>query len=97
MSKLIVVAKVVAKKEFLSSVKSSLMNLIAPTRQEEGCIDYILHQENEDPLVFVFYETWENLASLENHLQSDHYIAHAKTVKGMIEDKEVFKMTRVDI
>ena len=97
MSKLIVVAKVVAKKEFLSSVKSSLMNLIAPTRQEEGCIDYILHQENEDPLVFVFYETWENLASLENHLQSDHYKAQAQAVHGMIEDKEVFKMTRLEV
>ena len=97
MSKLVVVAKVVAKKEFLSSVKSSLMNLIAPTRQEEGCIDYILHQENEDPLVFVFYETWENLASLENHLQSDHYKAHAQAVHGMIEDKEVFKMTRLEV
>jgi quinol monooxygenase YgiN len=97
MSKLIVVAKVVAKKEFLSSVKSSLMNLIVPTREEDGCIDYILHQDNEDPAVFVFYETWENLACLENHLQSDHYTAHAKTVKGMIEDKEVFKMTRIDM
>ena len=97
MSKIVVVAKIVAKKEFLSSVKSSLQNLIVPTRLEDGCMDYILHQDNEDPAVFVFYETWENLACLENHLQSDHYIAHAKTVKGMIEDKEVFKMTRVDI
>ena len=97
MSKLVVVAKVVAKKEFLSTVKSSLLNLIVPTRQEDGCIDYTLHQDNDDPLIFVFYETWENLASLENHLQSDHYKAHARTVKGMIEEKEVFKMTRIEV
>ena len=96
MSKLVVVAKVVAKKECRSSVKSSLLNLIAPTRQEDGCIDYTLHQDNDDPSVFVFYETWENLSALENHLQSEHYQAHARNVKGMIEDKEVFKMTRID-
>ena len=96
MSKIVVVAKIVAKKEFLSSVKSSLQNLIVPTRLEDGCIDYILHQDNEDPAVFVFYETWENLSSLENHLESDHYHAHARNVKGMIDDKEVFRMTRIE-
>ena len=97
MSKLVVVAKVVAKKEFLPSVKNSLLNLIAPTREETGCIDYTLHQDIDDPSVFVFYETWENLACLENHLQSDHYKAHAQAVHGMIEDKEVFKMTRLEV
>ncbi|MEI8186258.1 MAG: putative quinol monooxygenase [Chlorobiaceae bacterium] len=96
MSKLVVVAKVVAKKEFQSSLKSSLLNLIVPTRQENGCIDYILHQDTEDSSVFVFYETWENPASLDNHLQTDHYKAHAKAVHGMIADKEVFKMTRIE-
>ena len=96
MSKLVVVAKVVAKKEFLPSVKSSLLNLIAPTRLENGCIDYTLHQDNDDPSVFVFYVTWENLSCLDNHLQSNHYQAHARNIKGMIEDKEVFRMTQID-
>ena len=96
MSKLVVVAKVVAKKEFLPSVKNSLLNLIAPTREETGCIDYTLHQDIDDPSVFVFYETWENLSSLENHLESDHYQAHARNVKGMIDDKEVFRMMRIE-
>jgi len=96
MSKLVVVAKVVAKKEFLSSVKIALLKLIAPTRNEEGCIEYTLHQDNDDPQAFIFYETWDNLDSLEKHLQSDHYKAHAKTVHGMIADKEVFKMTRIE-
>ena len=97
MSKLVVVAKVVAKKEFLSQVKSSLLNLIVPTRKEDGCIDYTLHQDNDDPSVFVFYETWENPDCLENHLQTDHYKAHAKAVHGKIEDKEVFKLTRIEV
>ncbi|NMW20037.1 MAG: antibiotic biosynthesis monooxygenase [Chlorobiaceae bacterium] len=97
MSKLVVVAKVVAKKEFLKSVKSELLTLIAQTRKEDGCIEYTLHQDNEDSALFMFYETWENLASLENHLQSKHYKAHAKAVHGMIEDKEVHKMTRIEL
>ena len=55
MSKLVVVAKVVAKKEFLPSVKVSLLNLIAPTREENGCLEYTLHQDIDDSSVFVFY------------------------------------------
>ena len=46
MSKLVVVAKVVAKKEFLSSVKIALLKLIAPTRNEEGCIEYTRTKRN---------------------------------------------------
>ncbi|MEI6692477.1 MAG: putative quinol monooxygenase [Chlorobium sp.] len=96
MSKLVVVAKVVAKNEFRENVKNELLKLIPPTRLESGCIDYTLHQDNEDPSTFIFYETWENLATLEQHLETDHYKSHAKAVHGMIADKAVYKMTRIE-
>ena len=50
-----VVAKIVAKKGCAESVKSELQKLIAPTRQEQGCIEYLLFQDNEDPDIFMFY------------------------------------------
>lgn len=95
MPELTVVAKVVAKKEFMGSVKSELLKLIVPTRKEDGCIDYRLHQDNEDPAVFIFYETWKSLACLERHIESDHFKSYVNAVDGMIEDKEVHKMTLV--
>jgi quinol monooxygenase YgiN len=96
MSQLTVVAKVVAKKGSVESVKSELLKLVAPTRKEEGCIDYNLHQDNDHPDVFIFYENWESAACLERHIHSDHYKAYAGAVDGLIEEKVVHKMTRIE-
>ena len=58
MSTVTVVAKVTANSDAVETVKSELLKMIEPTRQEEGCIEYLLHQEIDNPAVFVFYENW---------------------------------------
>jgi quinol monooxygenase YgiN len=95
MSPLTIVAKVVAKKGAVEPVKAELLKLIAPTRNESGCIEYILHQDNENPAVFIFYENWESGASLEQHMNSDHFKAYIAAVGDMIEEKAVHTMTRI--
>ena len=95
MSQLTIVAKVTAKNESVESVKGELMKLVAPTREEEGCIDYNLHQDNDNPALFIFYENWESAACLEKHIQSDHYKAYIRAVDGLIEEKVVHRMTRI--
>ncbi|MHB8123335.1 MAG: putative quinol monooxygenase [Desulfuromonadaceae bacterium] len=95
MSKLTVIAKVVAKKDSVEIVKSELLKLVPPTRKEAGCIEYNLHQDNEDPAVFVFYETWDSPASLENHMNSEHFKSYVNAVGDLIEEKVVHKMTRI--
>jgi quinol monooxygenase YgiN len=91
-----VVAKVVAKRECLETVKAELIKLIAPTRKEEGCIEYTLHQDSQDPAVFIFYENWSSEASLAGHMQSKHFISYINAIDGMIEDKAVHKMIRIE-
>lgn len=95
MSRLTVIAKVVAKKESVESVKTELLKLVAPTRGEEGCIDYTLHQDNDRPALFIFYEKWENAAFLEKHMNSDHFKEYIRAVDGLIEEKVVHRMTRI--
>lgn len=95
MSKLTVVAKVIAKQEAVETVKTELLKLIEPTRLEEGCIEYKLHQDNDNPAVFVFYETWENLACLEQHMIKDHFKNYVAAVGSLIEEKVVHKMTSI--
>lgn len=96
MSKITVVAKVVAKKDSVETVKTELLKLVPPTRKEGGCIEYNLHQDNQDPAVFIFYETWADGASLEKHINTDHYKAYVKSLDGMLEEKVVNKMTRIE-
>lgn len=96
MSKLTVIAKVVAKRVSVEAVKAELLKLIEPTRKENGCIEYVLHQDNEDPTVFIFYENWESAACLEKHTNSDHFKKYVSAVDGLIDEKVVNKMTRIE-
>lgn len=93
MSIVTVVAKLVVKEDAVQTVKAELLKLIEPTRQEKGCIEYRLHQDNAAPNIFIFYENWENMASLEQHLNTTHYKNHVVAVTGLISDKVVHKMT----
>ena len=95
MSKLTVVARLVAKKDCVAAVKAELLKLIAPTRKENGCIDYNLHQDNDNPAVFIFCETWESPACLEAHLKTVHFNRYLLAVNDMIEEKIVHKMTLI--
>ena len=95
MPNLTIVAKVVAKIECIQAVKTELIKLVEPTRQESGCIDYRLHQDNDDPAVFIFYENWESDDCLEKHINSAHFIAYVYAVEGMIDDKVVYRMTMI--
>ena len=95
MSRLNIVAKIVAKRESLEQVKRELFKMIVPTREEPGCIEYRLHQDNDDPAVFVFYETWESVESFKQHTASGHYKHYIAAVDGLIADKTVHKMTEL--
>lgn len=95
MAKITVVAKLVAKKEAVAVVKTEALKMVAPTRLEAGCLEYRLHQDNEDPTVFIFYENWENLACLEQHMNSAHFQSYVVAVGDLLAEKVVSKMTEI--
>ena len=55
-----------------AELKKALIGLVAPTRQEAGCLNYDLHISPEDPAKFLFHENWTSQAALDAHLQSAH-------------------------
>ena len=95
MSTVTVVAKVTAKSNAVEAVKTELIKMLAPTRQEEGCMEYRLHQDNENPAVFIFYENWKNPTCLEQHMNSPHFQAYVAAVGDLIADKAVHKLTEI--
>lgn len=93
---LTVVAQVEAKKEFVERVRGELQKLVAPTREEQGCIEYRLHQDCDNPAVFIFYENWKNADCLDRHMNSDHFRAYLGAVEGLIQEKVVHKMAEIE-
>ena len=55
-----------------AELRALLTGMLAPTRQEAGCINYDLHVSSEYPSKFLFHETWASRAHLDAHLQSVH-------------------------
>jgi quinol monooxygenase YgiN len=55
-----------------AELKKALTSLVAPTRQEAGCINYDLHVLPEDPAKFLFHENWTSKPHLDAHLQNTH-------------------------
>jgi quinol monooxygenase YgiN len=51
-------------------LEAELRALVAPTRKEEGCMQYDLHRGADQPGTFLFHEVWET---------REHHVAHTRT------------------
>jgi len=49
-----------------------LLDLVAQTRDVEGCVNYDLHQSRENPTEFGIYENWHKATDLHAHAKSTH-------------------------
>jgi quinol monooxygenase YgiN len=95
-NKLTIVARIEAKKNSIDLVKSELLKLIGPTRSEQGCLKYDLHQDNDNLEVFMFYENWENRELWQTHMNNDHLKAYMKATEGAIKDFTLNEMSQID-
>src|SRR5512139_2537108 len=69
---LTVVAEFYAKPEKTEDLRNELLALVSPTRAENGCVQYDLHEEQGKPGHFLFYENWTSRAELDAHARSPH-------------------------
>ncbi|MDO6472772.1 MULTISPECIES: putative quinol monooxygenase [Flavobacteriaceae] len=93
MSKLTVVARIVAKEEKREFVKAELLKLIPITRAEKGNINYDLHQDNENPNLFLFHENWESRELWQEHMNNEHLAEYLKVTDGAVEEFILNEMT----
>ncbi|WP_422091330.1 putative quinol monooxygenase [Tenacibaculum ovolyticum] len=93
MNRLTIIAKIVAKEEKREFVKSELLKLISITRAEKGCINYDLHQDNENPNLFLFHENWESKELWQVHMNNEHLMEYLKVTDGAVEEFVLNEMT----
>ncbi|MCB0331153.1 MAG: antibiotic biosynthesis monooxygenase [Bdellovibrionales bacterium] len=92
---LTIVATITAKPGYVEKVRQELLMLIAPTLQEAGCLQYDLHQDNENPSVFLFFENWSSREEWLNHMESPHLLAHRAATTEMVESIEIREMSQL--
>lgn len=95
MTKLTIVANIIAKPDHIDLVKTELLKLIDITREEQGCINYDLHQDNENPAHFVFYENWKTRELWQTHMGNQHLTDYMAATDGAVDDFILNEMTQI--
>lgn len=95
MSQLTIVANIKASADKIDLVKSELVKLIEVTRAEKGCINYDLHQDNENPAHFMFYENWESRELWQLHMDNEHLAEYRAATEGAIAEFTLNEMIMI--
>jgi quinol monooxygenase YgiN len=84
--KISVVARFKAKDGMEKRLKELLLTLIEPSRSDDGCINYDLHQSIGDPTIFIFYENWLSKEHLDRHSATPHVQAFRSKATDLLAD-----------
>jgi len=95
MAKLTTVANIIAEPAQTSLVKAELEKLISITRAEQGCLQYDLHQDNENPAHFLFFENWASRELWQEHMNAQHLKDYLAAVEGAVAEFTVSEMTQI--
>ncbi|MFX0578675.1 putative quinol monooxygenase [Nocardia nepalensis] len=60
------------KPERAAELQELLLSFVAPTRAEDGALEYHFHEDKNDPGTYVFYEVWRSKEDLDRHLALPH-------------------------
>ncbi|MEF3047844.1 putative quinol monooxygenase [Pseudotabrizicola sp. L79] len=96
MPRLTVIANIYAHPDHVDLVKTELLKLVPITRAEPGCINYDLHQNNDDPTHFTFFENWETRESWETHMKAPHITAYLAATDSAVSKFAISGMTQID-
>jgi quinol monooxygenase YgiN len=61
-----------AKPGMEERLKRTLAALIAPSRAEDGSIDYFMHQSLDEPSKFLLYMSWRDEAAFSRHVATPY-------------------------
>ncbi|GAB4195595.1 MAG: putative quinol monooxygenase [Phycisphaeraceae bacterium] len=95
MPKLTIVAHITAQPDKIDLVRAELMKLIPITLKETGCLQYDLHQDNDNPAHFMFFENWESRELWQAHMNAPHLAAYMQATEGAVADFQLYEMTPI--
>ncbi len=68
-----------------AEVRAALLELVAPSRSEQGCLCYNLHETKDEAGLFIFYEQWADQAAFDAHLKTPHFVGLDAKIEGRTE------------
>lgn len=89
------IARQVIKTEDLEKYHEMAKVMVERSKKEDGCIGYQSIQQQDDPRVHLFVETWRDEDAMQKHIASEHFQTYVPQFPAMFEEEEV--VTRYNI
>lgn len=91
---LFVFARISPKAEHFEDAKNAILNILQQTREEPGCRQFELHENNIERTLFL-YEEWAGEPALDEHYQKPYTAEVFESYKEWLASPvEVVKMTK---
>lgn len=87
MEEFVLIGKMRAKPNCITSLEDALKTLAKGTYTESGCIFYALHRDSDDSSLFVLVEGWASKEALEAHFNSPHFLQQFPIISSLIVDE----------
>jgi quinol monooxygenase YgiN len=71
-----------------NELEKLLTELLEPTRQEDGCLNYDLHKSQDDPQQFMLHENWTCDATYQAHRKSAHLLNARDKLLSLLEGEQ---------
>lgn len=84
--KIYLTALIKSKPEHTTEVLELLQNMVINSRKETACLQYDLHQDNDDKNTFVFYEIWNSEAELAHHNEQPYLKAFIAIIDEKLQE-----------
>ncbi|MBW4361646.1 putative quinol monooxygenase [Flavobacterium taihuense] len=85
-----------SKSEYREELKAILVDLTKNSKKEAACFQYDLHQNIEDPNVFILHEVWKNKEGLDLHKEELYFLKFNQVSELFLEEKiTVFETSRI--
>lgn len=89
------VAKKIVKKAYLDEFIELANKLAEESRKENGCEEYHLYQDIDNPQVLTFIEKWVDEKAIQDHKQTEHYntiMPKLKAFEEMLMEISLYKV-----
>lgn len=70
-------------------LEAEIRALIAPTRREEGCLQYDLHHSIDQPSLFLLHEVWATRAHHTAHTKTPHFLRWDARKDSLLASRDV--------
>ena len=90
--KLPIIVKFEVIESQINLFENEVVKILKSTREEQGCILYELHQDLENPYVFMFYEIWETTEAWEKHDTMPYIEAFKKIIPKTVKNLSFNKL-----